>query len=241
MILNRALCVGILWVFAGSGALLGQCSGMVFAHLVDGAGWKSSIYLINGSTSAKATYTLTFRGDEGQPVLLSFVDGRRDNQISGTVAGGGVAILETPGNDNDPLAVASAKLSVTGMVSGFAVVRDREAGGLDREATVPLTTSVAGSLVFPFDNTNGFASSIALTVPCGPESAVQLTAVAADEAGAALGQTTLKVNGGGHRAFMIADQMAGAKGKRGVLRISVPAAPAAVHTPVRSVKTKRVR
>src|SRR5690349_5314913 len=104
MILNRRLCIYAVFVFHA----FGQCPGMSFAHLVDGGGWKSSIFLVNGSPSAKANYTLTFRGDHGQPVLLSFVDGRRDNQISGTIAGGSVAVLETPGNDADPLAVASA-------------------------------------------------------------------------------------------------------------------------------------
>src|SRR6201999_1229476 len=157
-------------------AAWGQCPGMAFAHLVDGGGWKSSIYLINSSSTLKATYTLNFRGDTGQPVLLSFTDGRRDNQISGAIPPGGAAILDTPGKDNDPLSVASATLTTTGTVSGFGVIRERQSGGPDREATVALTNPSAGGLAFPFDDSAGFLSSIALAVPCGIESAITLTA-----------------------------------------------------------------
>ncbi len=220
--LTRALITCALLTFCGNPAVFGQCPGMVFAHLVDGSGWKSSIYLINGSASAKASYTLTFRGDTGQPVLMSFTDGRRDNQISGTIAGGGIAVLETPGNNSDTLAVASATLSVNGTISGFGVIRERQAGGPDREATVSLASPVTKGLMFPFDNTSGFLSSVALAVPCGSASGIALTAAAADEAGASLGQSELKMKGGGHMAFMIADQLPNTKGKRGVVRISVP-------------------
>jgi hypothetical protein len=224
MMLKRPLSFCALFAFCGN-ATFGQCPGLAFAHLVDGSGWKSSIYLINSSPSTKANYTLTFRGDSGQPVLLSFTDGRRDNQISGTIAGGGVAILETPGSDSDPLSVASATLNVTGGVSGFGVIRERQAGGPDREATIALASPAAGGLVFPFDNTSGFASSIALAVPCGPDSEIHLTAAALDETGAPLGRSILNVKGGGHLAFMIADQLPGAKGKRGIIRVTAPTAP----------------
>ena len=151
----RTTCA-LLALWANAAVAFGQCPGMVFPHLVDGSGWKSSIYLINGSASTKTNYTLTFRGDTAQPVLMSFADGRRDNQISGTIEGGGIAVLETPGGDHDPLAVSSATLSSGGTISGFAVIRERQAGGPDREATVPLTSAAAKGLVFPFDNSNGF-------------------------------------------------------------------------------------
>lgn len=203
----------------------GQCSSMAFAHLVDGGGWKSSIYLINGSATAKANYTLTFRGDRGQPVLMSLIDGRRDNQISGTVAPGGIALLETPGVDTDGLGVASATLSTTGTLSGFAVIRERQAGGPDREATVPLGTPAQKGLSFPFDNTAGFVSSIALSVPCGGSTAgVGLTATAVDESGAPLGHCDLKTTEGGHLAFVTTEQIPGTKEKRGVIRITTSVA-----------------
>jgi hypothetical protein len=196
---------------------------MAFAHLVDGGGWKSSIYLINASSTVKAAYTLNFRGDTGKPVLLSFTDGRRDNQISGTIPPGGIAILETPGKDNDPLSVSSATLSTTGAVSGFGVIRERQSGGPDREATVALTNPSVGGLAFPFDDTEGFLSSIALAVPCGADSAITLTATGVDETGVSLGKSALKIQGGGHLAFMIPDQIPGAKNKRGIIRITAPA------------------
>jgi hypothetical protein len=205
----------------GVGGLWGQCSSpsAVFPHLVDGAGWKSSLYLVNESASAPVNYTLTFRGDGAQPVLLSFTDGRRDNQISGTIAGSGLAIIETPGIDGDPLVAASAALTTTGTISGFTVIREKFAGQPDREVTIPLANAAARGLVFPFDNTASFQSSIALAVPCGPNSTVTLTAVATDETGAQLGQSELKMARGGHAAFMTANQLPGTKGKRGLIRI----------------------
>jgi hypothetical protein len=191
---------------------------------VDGGTWQTSLYLINGSASAKANYTLLFRGDNGQPILLSLADGRRDNQISGTIAPGGMAVLQTPGKDSDPVSVASATLTIPSGLSGFAVIRERQATGPEREATLSLATPVNKSLVFPFDNTAGFVSSIALAIPCGPSGNISLTAQAADEGGASLGQSTLKVVAGGHLAFLIPDQLPRAKDHRGLIRISASAA-----------------
>jgi len=213
------------WVLlvCGTARLWGQCPAsspsVVFPHLVDGSGWKSSLYLVNESASSPVNYTLTFRGDTAQSVLLSFTDGRRDNQISGTIAGGGMAILETPGLDSEPLAAATATLNATGAVSGFAVIRERQAGQPDREVTIPLTNAATRGLIFPFDNTGSFQSSIALTVVCGPSSTAALTALATDETGAALGQSELKIPRGGHAAFMTASQLPGTKGKQGLIRI----------------------
>ena len=207
----------------GSATLWGQCSNSsaVFPHLVDGGGWKSSIYLVNDSATAAANYTLNFRGDTAQPVLLSFVDGRRDNQISGTIPGGGVAILETPGRDADPLAAVSATISASGAISGFSVIRLRSAGQPDREVTIPLANAAARGLIFPFDNTGSFQSSIALAALCGPNTTIALTAIATDETGAALGQSELKMPRGGHAAFMTAGLLPGTKGKRGLMRVGV--------------------
>ena len=205
-------------------SLWGQCpaaSPAVFPHLVDGSGWKSSLYLVNGSTSAPVTYSLTFHGDSAQPVLVSFTDGRRDNQISGAVAAGGLSILETPGLDADPLLAASAVLTANGPISGFAVIRERLAGQPDREVTIPLSSATTHGLVFPFDNTGSFQSSIAMTVVCSPTSKVVLTATASDEAGEPLGQSEMQTMKGGHAAFMAADQIPGTKGKRGLIRIGV--------------------
>ena len=224
--MNRFVGILALLVF-GEHAACGQCPGLSFPHLVDGGGWKSSLYLLNGSATAKASYTIAFRGDAGAPVLLSFSDGRRDNQISGTIAAGGIALVETPGGDNDPLTVASAMLTTGGTLTGFVVIRERQAGGPDREATVSLTTPVDKGLVFPFDNTGGFQSSIALTVPCGGGSMTSLTASAVDEEGMALGHAELKVKGGGHMAFMIGDQLPETRNKRGVVRVAAAGAQAA--------------
>ncbi len=215
------ICVVLI---GGGVSLWGQCpASSVFPHLVNGGGWKTSLYLVNESASAPVNYTLTFRGDTAQPVLVSFTDGRRDNQISGTIAAGGLAILDTPGLDSDPLVVASATLSSAATLSGFIVFRERQAGQPDREATAPLTNALAHGLIFPFDNTTGFEFSVALTLVCSPNSTALLTAIATDEGGAPLGQSELKMTRGGHTAFMAADQLPGTKGKRGVIRVGSPA------------------
>jgi hypothetical protein len=192
---------------------------MTLAHLVDGGGWKSNIYLINGSSTAKASYTLAFRGDRGEPVLMSFADGRRDNQITGVVPPGGVIVLETPGIDKDPLAVASATLTTNGVLSGYGVLAEHQTGAPDREATVPLSPATSKGLAFPFDNTNGFVTSIALAVPCGPASGSTFTATAVDDKGIDLGHCELKLVSGGHLAFIANSLIPATADKRGVIRI----------------------
>ena len=208
-------------MMTGAAGLWGQCPSFVFPHLVNGSGWRSSLYLVNESATSPVNYTLSFRGDGALPLLMPFADGRRDNQISGTIAAGGVAILDTSGLDSDPLIAGSATLSTSGTVSGFTVFREKQAGQPDREATAPLSKTAARGLVFPFDNTGGFDSSVALTVVCGPNPTVVLTAIATDEAGATLGQAEVKVTRGGHAAFMAGGEIPGTKGKQGLIRVGV--------------------
>jgi hypothetical protein len=199
-----------------------SCSGgLAFPHIVDGSGWKTSFYLLN-QTSADADYTLVFHDDAGNPDILHFADGRADNQISGTVPAGGVAILETTGQDADALNAAAATLKTgsPNALTGFTILRERQKGGPDFEASIPLTPASADAWAFPFDNTAGFATGIALSEPCAGHGSIAITLDAFDESGKSLGKASLSIPVGGHKAFLVADQIPATREKRGVVRMS---------------------
>lgn len=212
-----------VFAFAGLPVHAGAAcaSGPAFPHVVDGGGWRTSFYLLNQS-GADADYTLFFRDDAGKPVLLHLIDGRADNQISGTAPAGGISILETTGKDADALNAASATLKSAppGTVTGFTILRERAKGGPDFETSIPLVPSSVGKWTIPFDNTAGFSTGVALAVSCLGQGSAPFSVLAFDEAGKQIGKASVNLPSGGHTAFLVADQLPAARDKRGVIRIS---------------------
>ena len=133
----------------------------VIAQIADGGGWKTTINLVNLDVEP-APYTLRFYASDGAFLRLPFEGGTpgRLEVLEGVIPVGGSRTIVTAGTDT-LLSQGWAELISTKLIGGLGVFRQRVAGRPDQEAGVSAITPMA-RFVLPFDNTQGFVSSMAL-------------------------------------------------------------------------------
>lgn len=136
----------------------------ILPHIADGNGWKTLITLVN-MDSKIVQYTLTFRSSPaGQPWQLNIGGLGAVNTISGTIPIGGSAFFETT-NPPGTTSVGWAQLDTYDRIGGMAVFRFAPPGLQDTEAVVPFESEYDDDFLIPFDNRNGFVTSLALVNP----------------------------------------------------------------------------
>lgn len=161
---------GILLLLAGS--LLGEGPGRNFVstefgdsilpQVADGGGWSTRITLLN-MESEPARYTLFFYTPNGLPWLVPLVGQSAAASVSGTIPVGGSVFLETanpPGQTSTGWAQLQTEQAVAGMgVFQASWLADRP------EAVVPFANQYDQHLYMPFDNRNGYVTSLAFANP----------------------------------------------------------------------------
>ncbi|MFN7938287.1 MAG: hypothetical protein U0R19_33470 [Bryobacteraceae bacterium] len=186
----------------------------VLSQIADGAGWKTTITLVNLDT-VPATFTLSFFGSDGTILRLP-IEGEtgRLEAITRVIPVGGSRTIITAGTDT-ALSQGWAELSSSQQVSGLGVFRQRVTGRPDQEAGVSVTTSTS-RFVLPFDNTQGFVSSMAL-VNTNASLSRAVNATPREEAGNTLLGDSVNLPSRGHTAFEMAQRfpsMADGAGRR---------------------------
>ncbi len=184
----------------------------VLSQIADGQGWKTTITLVNLDT-VPATFTLNFFAGDGSILRLP-IEGEtgRLESITRIIPVGGSRTIVTAGTDN-ALSQGWAELSSSQQVSGLGVFRQRVAGRPDQEAGVPVTTP-ASRFVLPYDNTQGFVSSMALVNTNGSLSRA-ISATPREEAGNTLLGDSVNLPARGHTAFEMAQRFPSMSGRRG--------------------------
>ena len=148
-----------------------------FSQIVDGGYWKSKIILRNTTTTSKR-FRLEFRDAEGRQLPFTFTDGRSNWYIEDTVFSLGTFILDTPGIDSltkqgwvristiDCGSFDGGTNCGAGVfgLTGTLLFQHTTPGRPPFEATVPLDNN-AESFSMPFDNTQGYVTSIAVLNP----------------------------------------------------------------------------
>jgi len=137
----------------------------VLPQIADGAEWSTRIMLVNMGT-VEAPYTLTFFNQDGTPWNIAFkgIAAGPSSSWTGTIPIGGSLFLETS-------AAASvvnqgwALLATQNWISGMAVFRQALGPAGESEAVVPFASEVDVDFFIPFDNRNGYVTSIALVNP----------------------------------------------------------------------------
>jgi hypothetical protein len=188
------------------------------SQLVDGGGWKTTFVFSNMDTTA-VTFTLHFWKDDGTAFRLQFegaIGGASDTFVA-TIPVGGSLTLITRGVDAD-VSQGWAELATTKKLGGLAVFRQTVAGRSDQEAAVQLTTSVSG-FILPFDNTQGFVTSMAL-VNSNAINGISVSVTIRDETGLQIGTGSLVVGPRGHGAFALPDQFPVVANRRGTVEFS---------------------
>jgi hypothetical protein len=191
------------------------------AHLTAGNGWQTTFVLVNTGVAA-ANATLKFFDDSGTalPVGLAFP------QTSTGLAAPAATYTQSiaPGASLWIVATGlagfastgSAQLTSTGNIGGFAIFRYTNG----QEAAVPIESRQASSYIFPFDNTSGTATGIALANASA--SAVSVPVTLRDDAGKTLAVNSIQLNANGHTSFVLSQSFPQANGIRGTAEFGVP-------------------
>ena len=140
----------------------------IFPFFASGGGWESTISLVN-IADQEVNYMLTFYGMNGQRTRVTVRD--RNNQVlaAETIQGrlnddGGDTFVLL---DTGVLQAGWAVLDYDGdnRLAGTLVFRQRVTGRPDFEASVGLARNDETRFWIPFDNTQGYSTSMAITNP----------------------------------------------------------------------------
>lgn len=207
-------------VLAGVGT-----GGGAMPHLAAGAGWQTTLTLVNtGATAAAAS--LSFFGDDGKAVSLPLGFPQTGttstaSNVNQSIPAGGSLIVVVEDSAGAITTTGSAVLTTTGNVGGFAVFRYNLTG---QEAAAPLQTVNAPSYVLAFDNTGGLSTGLAIANLAAQAASVNV--IVRDDKGAQIGAGSIDLPARGHTSFMMTDTSSGGwavtAGVRGTIEFDTP-------------------
>ena len=189
------------------------------SQIAVGGGWKTTLTLLNLSSTASSV-TITFQDDDGLPLPLPLVVKQEaasppavSSEVTRVVPA--FAVLQIEMDASPPAATVTGWADVVsfGAFAGFAIFRQRGQDGRDSEGTAPLEGTSLPGLLLPFDNSEGFATGVALVNPGSDR--VSLVAVVRDESGLVLSQFGVPMVARGHTAFDLGGRSPGTNGRRG--------------------------
>ena len=196
------------------------------AHLVSGAGWASTITLVN-TGSASAALALNFHDNRGSPLSLPFslpltAGSESGPSLEQTLNGNSLLIVKTGQEGGAAGQEGWAQLLTGGTVRGFETFQNLVT---NYQAVVPLETRNAPSYLLAFDNTGGVTTGLAIANLS--TSAAQVPVVVYDETGGRLTTSKgfIRLDPEGHAAFMLNDANTGfpeTAGRRGTIEFDTP-------------------
>jgi subtilisin family serine protease len=214
-------------------------SEIYFPQFVDGAGYATTLSLLNTS-NAPETGTITISGDDGSALPVSADNGTRSSVFTYSIPSGGVYVLQTAGASADVVA-GSVKVSPSSSTTtpAGAVILSYSSGGIRiTESGVPAAIPTTHARIF-IDQSLGHDTGLAIASPNASATPVTFQAFQADGstiAGSAA--APVKLNGNGHFARYVGQLISGLPaGFTGVLDISAPSPFVAVT--LRSLKNER--
>lgn len=189
------------------------------SQIADGGGWETTIILVN-TGPAPAPVSLRFTQPFGTPWALQVAGTSGVPEYSDVIPAGGSRIIDTAGL-SPTLSQGWGEVITTGSVAGTAIFRQQLSIVRDAEGAVPLSLSGMQQFVLPFDNTQGFATAIALA----NEDPLQSTTVSVtlrDLNGVTLGTGAINLTPLGRSAFVLPSQFTETANVQGVAEFSSP-------------------
>jgi hypothetical protein len=214
--------------FTSIGALSNVPAGnKILSHLANGglsAGgqWSTTILLVNADTHT-ASYQVNFHKEQdGSPLLLPVLTLGPQSSVSGMLAPGDLAVIQTDGSGSETVE-GWAELVTADAIGGTGIFTDLGSNGSRQEAAVPLDSSAGMQLFIPFDETSGnvvFATGIALTNAGASQANVNVSFT--DDSGNKIPTpaTQVIVGAAGHTAFVLMDKFPEVHGKRGTAQLN---------------------
>jgi hypothetical protein len=187
------------------------------SQIADGGGWETTMILVN-TGSAPAPVSVRFTQPYGTPWALQIAGTDGVSEYSDVIPVGGSRILDTAGY-SPVLSQGWGQVITTGSVEGTAIFRQRLSIVRDAEGAVPLSLSGMQQFVLPFDNTQGFATAIALANE-DPSQSTAVSVTLRDLNGVLLGNGTVNLAPLGRSAFVVPTQFPMTGNVQGVAEFS---------------------
>lgn len=186
-------------------------------QIADGGGWQTTLVLTNTSATS-ATASLSFFQDLGSGATQAwnppFLEVSSTQNL--TLPAGGTLFLHTSGTAGATTA-GWAQMTAGSSVAAYAIFTERVAGRQDQDATAAAAASATRVLV-PFDNTNGFLTSIAIANPTAASESISVGIQPASGAVSFPAAITLPAQG--HTAFTMPQQFSTSSGQTGLLELA---------------------
>ena len=200
----------------------------IISHLANGGGpatggdWSTTILLVNAAAHT-ASYQLNFHSEkDGSPLALPLLNYGPQSSVSGTIAPGELAVIQSDGSGST-LLEGWAELLTADAIGGTGIFTDQAAVGKSQEAAVPLNSAGGTQLFIPFDETSaGVALATGIALANTGAAQANVTAAFVDDSGNKISTATtlITIAAGAHTAFVITDEFPELKGKRGTVKFS---------------------
>jgi hypothetical protein len=201
-----------------------QTEAGVCAHIALNGGWSTTLTVANLDLSP-ILVTVNLWGDTGGALDESLIfpqagggPGVTSNVVTRSLDVGGSLVIEVDGDTALGTIDGWAEVASTGHVGAFAIFRQRVTGRPDAEGTAALDAHTQTTLVVPFDNTNGYTTSMAIVNGANLQPTT-LSVSTLDENGVAITppQSIAPLPANGHTSFAIPTMFPATAGRRGVL------------------------
>lgn len=192
----------------------------VIPQVVDGAGWRTSFVLTNLDSKA-LRFTVAFLTDNGDDMVLPIVGGGNYRGVTITLPPSASTTVETSGTTRTLTQGWAFILtdSVKDRISGMAVFRAQVAGRPDQEAVVPIGSMFDSRFVLLYDNSGGYATSMAIVNPDLDPTTIDVTVRNGE--GAILKQSKMTLESFRHQAFSTATTWPETAGQKGSIEFRV--------------------
>jgi hypothetical protein len=190
----------------------------VLPQVADGGGWSTRIWLVNmGDTEAK--FNLWFYKDDGSAWNVTLKENPQASNVwRDSIPVGGSRFYETARTDPATTSQGWAYLETTSWISGAAsFIADWQ--GMYAEGVVPLTPENDIDFFIPFDNRNGYVTSVAIANAYLTETAT-LTVQFRNPDGTVIRDATIQLGPLQKKAFKTTDEYPETLGKNGVIEFA---------------------
>ncbi len=192
-------------------------------QVADGGAYQTSIIVVNDGDSPATVSLRFYKSDPNthatQPWQLLLAGNASTENIN--IGPGSSYTVQTAGSDPNNTSVGWAEVVTTAPVSGFAIFRQR-IGSSDQEAAVPINAGGQQQLLLPYDNQQGFTTSLAL-VNLSATDAAPVTITFRSANGQVRTENLAPIPPQGHWAFNLPSMFGYLQGDRGVAEFSTSA------------------
>lgn len=133
-------------------------SALRIPQIVDGAGWKVRLAIIN-TDQVPVTFTFQFWGQDGSPLPFPILNGT-PGVLTGTLSPGASFFAQSPGTSTT-LQQGWAEIASSGQIGVTTIYQFNDGGPRDSFGTEVATRS-GNIILMPFDNTEGNVTAVAI-------------------------------------------------------------------------------